>query len=525
MEAPFNAFGKEEDPLCLSGTRVDVLEQIRAWAGDSDTRHIFWLTGLAGTGKSTIARTVARELYENNRLGASFFFSRGGKEVGDASKFVTSIAFQLANNILPLRPHICEAIAKQRDIANQTLGDQWHQLVLSPLSKLEVDGSSGPPYILVVDALDECDDKKHVRIILQLLAKTRSLKTVQLRVFLTSRPEIPIRSFFETLPEDKYRDFLLHNISPPVVDHDILLFLHHKLSDIRQECNLEPGWPGEQVIKRLGENARGLFIWAATACRFIREGEKFAPERLKSVLDGSATTPERHLDEIYNTVLKQPISEKWTGEEKDVAYRLLKLILGCVAVLLSPFSIQALETLLDLTRNKIDQTLNGLHAIVDVPKDPKIPLRLHHPSFRDFLLTEDRCGPDFWVDEKQAHRNLTANCIRIMSNSLRQDVCGVGAPGTLAVDVETSQVEQCLSMEVQYACLYWVQHLQNSGDQLHDDDPIHQFLKTNLLYWLEALSWMRKTAKGVLAIASLESIALVSLLLTSGCYWNVTDQS
>ena len=97
-KAPFNAYGKEDDPFCLPNTRVEVLKQIRAWADGDDTRHIFWLRGLAGTGKSTIARTVAQENYIRKRLGASFFFSRGGGDIGNASKFFTSIAVQLANN-------------------------------------------------------------------------------------------------------------------------------------------------------------------------------------------------------------------------------------------------------------------------------------------------------------------------------------------------------------------------------------------------------------------------------------------
>jgi hypothetical protein len=77
-------------------------------------------------------------------------------------------------------------------------------------------------------------------------------------------------------------------------------------------------------------------------------------------------------------------------------------------------------------------------------------------------------------------------------------------------DMESSQVEQCIPPEVQYACLYWVQHLQKSGNQLYVDDQIHQFLQVHLLHWLEALSWMQKIFEGINAIISLESITLVS---------------
>jgi hypothetical protein len=91
-----------------------------------------------------------------------------------------------------LRRYICDAVTERSDIASQSLRDQWHQFVLRPLSKL--DGSNCHSlYVLVVDALDECDDNNNIRIILQLLAEARSLHRVQLQVFLTSRPDIPIR--------------------------------------------------------------------------------------------------------------------------------------------------------------------------------------------------------------------------------------------------------------------------------------------------------------------------------------------
>jgi len=97
-----------------------------------------------------------------------------------------------------------------------------------------------------------------------------------------------------------------------------------------------------------------------------------------------------------------------------------------------------------------------------------------------------------------------------MSNFLKQYICVQEAPGALLADVESSRVEQCLPSEIQYACLYWIQHLQKSGAQLSDNDQVHQFLQEHLLHWLEALSWMQKISEGIHAIISLESIALVS---------------
>jgi hypothetical protein len=152
---------------------------------------------------------------------------------------------------------------------------------------------------------------------------------------------------------------------------------------------------------------------------------------------------------------------------------MLRHILGSVVVLLSPVSPCLLSKLLRLQEKDVDQTLKDLYTILDIPEDSSRPLRLHHPSFRDFLLNKDRCGKHFYMDERQAHQALADDCIRLISNSLKQDVCGQEAPGTLVADVKSSRIEQCLPPEVKNTCLYWIQHLQKSGAHLHDNDHIH----------------------------------------------------
>ena len=426
---------------------------------------------------------------------------------------------QLARNAQPLQRGICDAIAERNDIAGQSLRDQWNQLIIRPMSNLSGD-SCPSSYIIVIDALDEClderDDDSHIQIILQLLAEARSLKMVQLRVFLTSRPEIPIRHGFCQMSKAEHQDFVLHNISPSIVDHDIYIFLGYNLELIRQKGFLDNGWPGEQSIKRLVYNASGLFIWAATACRFVSQGKKrkVIRTRLSTVLQSSCsiTEPAKHLNEIYITVLSHSIPATCSDEEKLGLFGMLRHVLGSIVILLSPLSTKSLSGLLDIPKEDIDETLEDLHAILDIPNDDTHVLRLHHPSFRDFLLDKDRCDDlNFWVDQKQAHQMLADSCIQLLLTTLKEDICSVGKPGTLSTDIESSRVEDCLPPEVQYACLYWVLHLQKSGAQLRDNDQIHQFLQKHTLHWLEALGWMQKISEGILAIILLESIALVSL--------------
>jgi len=505
-QAAFNTADKQHDPLCLQDTRVDVLNQIRAWAdGVDDERCIFWLNGMAGTGKSTIARTIAQEYYNRKRLGASFFFSRGAENRSHAGVFFTTIAVQLAHILIALKQYICTAVDEHNDIAGRRHRDQWEHLFLQPLSKLMAN-SCQSPLILVVDALDECDGDDDVKGILQLFTEAKSLKPIQLRIFITSRPEIPIRLGFHDMPGILHRDLVLNNVPREIIDNDISIYFRHELRDFE----LSP-----QIITCLTEKACGLFIWAATACRFIKNGKLASSKRLSLIVEGgkNGRNPEKELDQIYAKILSDSIRGDYDEDEIEEIYELSRKIIGAIVNLFNPLSAAGLFELLNEPRLEGSRILSNLHSVLVVPEKTVYPIRLLHPSFRDFLLTKKRCqDPKLWVDEKQIHLDLTKNCLWLLSNKLQRDICGLHNPGALMANVGSDRVGQFLSPEVQYACLFWVQHLQKSGAQLHDDDQVHQFLREHLLHWLEVFSLIRKMSEVILAIRLLESIMPVSYI-------------
>lgn len=487
---------------------MDLLQTIREWADGNDERPIFWLRGLAGTGKSCIARTIAGEYYPKGRLAATFFFSRDiGGDVRNARKFFTSIAAQLADLSDVLKGHICDAIAQCSDIITQAPREQWRRLVLEPISKLKSDLFQ-LPLVLVVDALDECDDEKDIRAILQLLSEARSLRTVQLRILITSRPEISIRHGFHRINETDHQDFILHDISRSIVDNDIRVFIEHHFKEIRQDRGFTLDWPGAETIGEIVQHAAGLFIWAETACRFVKDSGPLVKKRLRAILDGISTTePEKALNEVYFTVLEGSIRPDFDEEEQKEYCGTLREILGVIVILLSSLSAVSLARLLNIPKEDIDECLVGLHAILDIRKDEGNPIRLHHPSFRDFLLNRKRCNDlRFWVNEKKAHELLADRCISLLSAKLKRDICNLQEPGFLAKDISDQQRGSGLSADLRYACEYWVQHLNKGETQLKDNDKVHNFLRETFLYWLEALSIIGKTSEGVRAIILLESM-------------------
>ena len=525
-QAAFNSYDKQHDLLCLPETRVDVLKQIISWADGCDERCIFWLNGMAGTGKSTISRTVACKYYDLNLLGASFFFSRGGGDVSHARKFFTSIAVQLAKKSPLLKRYICQVIAEHSDIASQALRDQWNQLVLQPLSKLEAD-SLQSPLLIVIDALDECEGENDIQAIIQLFTEAKNLKDIRLQVFITSRPETPIRLGFRAMPGILYHDLVLHDVCRAVIDHDISIFFRHMLGEIKDEFeDLSEDWPGDEKVNYLVKKADGLFIYAATVCRFIKDDEKMSPQDLlnyfvpcnvvKDSLEQPHSeiphrSPMQRLDKIYIQILQHSFTKV---EDKEVIAKSFRWIIGSITILSEPLSAFALAKLLYVPKDIVTKRLRHLHSILNIPKDQDQPIRLLHPSFRDFLLDKQRCRDQhFWVDEKEAHGALAESCLRLMSENLKRDICDLRAPGVLASKMDNSWVEQCLPAELQYACRYWVQHLQRSKARLCDNGQVHTFLQKHFLHWLETLNLIGKASDSVHMVIDLESMVLSDLNL------------
>ncbi|KAF8537817.1 vegetative incompatibility protein HET-E-1 [Trichophaea hybrida] len=511
--APFNSRLWEHESQCLPETRVDLLQQIITWSKDPSGAGIFWLNGIAGTGKSTIARTVARTWYDQKRLGASFFFSNGRGDLGHATYFVTTLAAQLANILPSVKPYICAAIAHNPDIFRRGLRDQWEYLIFRPLSNLK----DVLVFILVIDALDECEGDDDTRLILQLLAEAKTLNAVQMRVFITSRPETPIRFGFRDMPGAAHQDFVLHHISPSTIQRDISIFLEYQLEITRRDNDFPEGWPGSDCIKRLCQRASGLFIYASTACRLIGDPLLDPDQSLSSILQDNyiGQSPTGMLDKMYTRILMRSILGDHNKQYQEKLSGEFKQIVGPIVILFDTLPVSMLARLLDLPVSTVLVRLRSLHSVLDVPQSDEFPVRLLHPSFRDFLLHQKRSSDTpFWIHEPKAHSELFLSCLRLMTKHLKRDMCNLRLPGALTSEIEYGLVETGLPLDVQYACRYWVHHLQRSNVELCDNDQVHHFLRNDFLHWLEALSLMGKMCDAVHIVKSLEAMLIVSILMS-----------
>lgn len=501
--ATFDSSVDGEQSYCLPGTRTEVIAQIRHWSTEQNGQSIFWLNGMAGTGKSTISRTVAQLSSNNDVFGASFFFKRGEGNRGRAAFLFTTIAAQLVRRLPCLAPHIREVLVIEPFIHEKPLNDQFQKLILDPLSKNP--RCWGPNLLIVIDALDECGSEDDMRALIGVLSKAQNTITPRVKFFLTSRPELPIRLGFENIG-GKYDNLLLAAVPATTIALDIELFMRDKLQTIKTDYNLSVSehrkiaadWPGKDSLQKLIATAIPLFIAAATICRFLSDRRLGSPHHQLYRLLEYQTIKISGMDMTYLPVLDRLTAGLSPRKRQEVLQR-FRYLIGSIITLARPLSIRSLSHLLGISTDAIEDQLDLLHSVLSVPTDLDTPVRLLHLSFRDFLVDtkETHSKSDFWVDEQASHSTLFTKCLELLSRNLKEDVCCLQSPGTLHSDINQAVIDECLPADVRYACMHWAHHLKLRNRRICDNDETHKFLAKYLLNWLEALSILKQSAESI----------------------------
>ena len=467
---------------------------------------MFWLSGLHGTGKSTISQTFAEMSFADGRLGASFFCSRDFEDRSSLHTIFPTLASQLAYQYPPFREQLLQVLRANPDIGRESLCSQMEKLIVGPLEATRIQT------LIIIDGLDECKDEEPASAILSILSRYVD-QIPDVNFFITGRPEPRIRSGLHLAALRPITEILERYNLERSSDYGIKLFLRTRLADIvkiRSDFDLD----------LLCNKAAGLFIYASTVVRFIEFGNRSLTERLtliaslpqRMVGEGKSTT-----DILYARILDHTFCNVHPDDEEFRSR--FRSVVGAVLLVFNALPIKALSILLRVPG--APAVLHSLRPLLFVPNSGADSVRVFHRSFPDFLMDPGRCEDKrFFIDPSVHHREILFSCLDLMKGGLRKNIYDLDDYISLGeIEDLPTRYKSHIGDALGYACKFWAKHLtgSSSGHGIEEVcDAVDEFFTTRLLFWIETLIVM-----GSLDTV-LEAISDIQQWYTSvSCEWPV----
>ena len=292
----------------------------------------------------------------------------------------------------------------------------------------------------------------------------------------------------------------LHDVERTVVQDDIKLYLETSLSAIARRDPHPIHWPPSDELEILLERSDRLFIYAATAIRFIGAIDVDFRERL---MDVTRLTPARMetgvMDSLYNDIMQQAFRRLYPNEETC-----RHEVLSAAVFLLDPLCMDGTASLLSMDSFRTRIGLAPFRSVIHVPTSDTSPVSIFHASFRDFIVNPSRCKK-FSLDSSEGHRMLTVHCLRYLNRYLKRNICNLDINTTLLLSHDDDDVPHAAIADgLRYSCLHWASHLAHalSGTPpLHSEDEIQdlacEFLNHHLVHWFECLGALGDLEAGI----------------------------
>jgi NACHT domain len=452
---------------------------------------IYWLNGLAGTGKTTIAFTVCQLLQEGNLPFTSFFCSRQ-LDSKDSRLLITTLCRDLAEKFRSFASELQPVLERDSKVVHAVLSSQIDKLLAKPwqASLNRRDGIRVP--VVVIDAVDESD--RGTEFLKELLGIVEHGALTGIKFLITSRTDPNIVDLCKSFPEDTV--CRLHEVDTADVQQDIEKFLQEKLPNLK----------GSQELADLSRQSGGLFIYAATAVRFLRpphtslsaSEEQSLLRELLETWPTSTDSGERLLvDELYEQILGAAFRDT-----RIYCQRLRILHFALCAE--DRITVPMLSDLTTMDLSTVEKVVDSLHAVLYVSSKDNC-VYWYHSSFPDFVFTPARAKfnllpsnsaareIDVFCNQAACHALLARRCFSIME-LLHFNMCDLESSYTFDSDVPmlNDRVQRNIGPILQYASRHWARHLHRAAPAGGDTDDLfcalNDFLHDRLLFWIEAMN-------------------------------------
>ncbi|QRV80182.1 periodic tryptophan protein 2 [Ceratobasidium sp. AG-Ba] len=461
---------------CTPNTRIALLEELRAWSNNPDGSKVYWMNGMAGTGKTTIAYTFCGRPEKTHQLAASFFYSHEMADCRDLTRIVPTLAYQLARFSRPF---------------------QVRKLLGEPL--LDIKDTLLANLIVVVDALDKCAHHDITAAFLGILLS--HAPALPVRFFVTCRSEPVLYNQIQGQDIWSRALFHLHNIESTIVQADIETFLTAKLKEL-----------SVNQIKSLVRLSDKLFIFAATVVRYVKSSGTitFLPGRLELILNAAwepGSKAYRTIDLLNTTILAAALEN---DELEPLELRAIVNILHTVVCAKESLSINGLAGLLDINVNLAERAIESLQSVLHISEQDGLVSALH-ASFPDYLLSAERSGR-FFCNPKKDSKALAPSLALDLAGSypvdhlLRFNICDLESSFIFDKDVQdiSQRIANNIPPSLLYACKYWMVHLYETTETSGVIEKLQKFLELQVLFWLEVVNLTDQTYNVVFRLVALK---------------------
>ncbi|CCO32470.1 hypothetical protein BN14_06530 [Rhizoctonia solani AG-1 IB] len=503
---PMDPSGYDPHRACMDGTREVVLSKIMTWTQNRDTSEkLMWICGQIGMGKTAIATSLCQRLDKTQALAGSFFCQRDDPSLSDPLRMINNLVHDIALRCPAYAEQVAYAIRANRTLCSSHLGLRYEGLIKGPLEKLK-SLRMRTTLVVVIDGFDECGDHESQQHVLQLVYDMSRL-VPWLKVVITARPTGNLQDIFQSLCIDEQILHLQTYDAAP----DIHTYVRAKLG---RRAHQEQ-WPANS-IEGLCDLAEGVFVWAATAVKYLAKSNFPALPRLQKVLSNSKSVVTDSLDSVYMKALKGIIDD----EEPEVK----AVYLRCIGAILAtsgrePLSIPDLQYLLlvagDLDQLTLELIVRNLAPLLLQVGGNR--LRAYHTSFRDFIASPLR-SDEYHIQLDKYEADPAACCLRVMQRDLRFNMCKLETSHLLNSEVSDlgHRIQSNISLALQYACVHWIDHFISSPNNTLVEMLKQLMEGPQVMYWIEALSLLGRLD---VALAGLSKLA--ELQLDKLDSWNV----
>jgi hypothetical protein len=482
------AKGASWDPghICLPHTRDRLLEDIWTWitaTPTTGTAEIYWLTGVAGSGKTAISHSVAQHCSERKQLVSCFFFDRKTSGLNDPQALFSTIAYDLCKASSEFAEWVALAIEQDRSLASCAISRQFKELILRPSHSNLV----GRPFVIVIDALDEgCTSD-----LLDILSDGIPQLPPTIRIFLTSRME---KSIVLALSQKAHVHSMVLHTDEQTNQDDVALYIQHRFKLIAAQEQLDEDWPGPQLLENFTRKAEGLFLWVATFCDYLC-GVMDPTRQLELLSSGQnvlGIPAEEKMDRTYIAILG---TCNWRDVDFVQGY---SSIMGAIMAVKTPLSISALQVLhgssLSLPVTTILWPVRSLLTSSAFGRHTK-PATFLHQSFYEFITIRARASPEsqqFSLSKTEHSQRLALLCLEVLNIQLKEGIPGAGYLSG-STQTQGSGIPQIgegeITEELWYACRFWIDHLLEVKAPLMGlVASLQTFLLDKAVLWMEVLA-------------------------------------